>query len=345
MTSFNDLQQIIDRGEDTQTEFKEVLSEEVLRGLPTDLAAIANSQGGRIIFGVKDNKDLIGITLAGNEFDRISQCASNCHPAILAEPEEIRSGSQSFIIVKVPKSNLVHNDNKNRFPIRLGTTTQYLDGSGLVALLLERGVFRSEALQTSAFSSQQLRQERLALPESDAARILRHLTSKDPTIRLEALRDTMSVQYRIIFLENKKIADALGTLLSSEIEAEVKMLLNLLGGVAQWGSSEEKKIVAGWANTILRIGKAAASLELSKAALNVLMYSKHRGAVDLLDHWVTSLDDSSWTTLQLNTFWALRIELRGLAQDEMYKILEDPKANDAIKKRALAVLDVLRQIG
>jgi hypothetical protein len=29
----------------------------------------------------------------------------------------------------------------------------------------------------------------------------------------------------------------------------------------------------------------------------------------------------------------------------MYKILEDPKANDAIKKRALAVLDVLRQIG
>ena len=100
MTSVEELQQFIGRGEDTQTDFKEVLSEEVLRGLPTDLAAIANSQGGRIIFGVKDNKDPIGITLAGNEFDRISQCASNCHPAILAEPEEIRSGSRSFIVVK-----------------------------------------------------------------------------------------------------------------------------------------------------------------------------------------------------------------------------------------------------
>jgi predicted HTH transcriptional regulator len=93
MTSFNDLQQIIDRGEDTQTEFKAALSEEVLKGLPTDLAAIANSQGGRIIFGVTDDKDPVGIVLTGEEFNRISQCASNCRPVILAEPEEIRFGT------------------------------------------------------------------------------------------------------------------------------------------------------------------------------------------------------------------------------------------------------------
>jgi predicted HTH transcriptional regulator len=53
MTSVEELQKIIGRGEDTQTEFKAALSEEVLKGLPTDLAAIANSQGGRLIFGVR----------------------------------------------------------------------------------------------------------------------------------------------------------------------------------------------------------------------------------------------------------------------------------------------------
>ncbi len=342
MTSVEELRQIIGHGEDTQTEFKAELSEEVLKGLPTDLAAIANSQGGRIIFGVTDDKDPIGINLTGDDFNRISQCASNCLPAILVEPEDIRFGSRSFIVVKVPKSTLVHNDHQKKFPIRLGTTTHYLDALGLVTLLLERGLFKTEALQT--FQFQQVKQEKLAIPESEAARILAHLNSKDPTIRLEALRDLTSVQYRTIILTNQKIADSLGTILSSGNPAEVKALLDLLRGLTLWGSSEEKKVVEGWANTILKIGKASTSPDLSRAAFNVLMYSKHKGSVDLLLHWVTSLDDSGWTTFQPTNMLRDLGNQRSVAQDEMYKILEDSKADDGLKKRALAVLDVLRQI-
>jgi hypothetical protein len=73
------------------------------------------------------------------------------------------------------------------------------------------------------------------------------------------------------------------------------------------------------------------------------MYSKHKGVVDLLVQWVTSLDDTAWTLLQLTNNLRDLADNKSLAQDEMYKILES-KTVDAIKKRALAVLEVLRQI-
>lgn len=345
MTSVEELQRLIGQGEDTQTEFKAELSEEVLKGLPTDLAAIANSQGGRIIFGVSDDKDPIGITLTGGDLNRISQCASSCLPAILAEPEDIRFGSRSFIVVKIPKSTLVHSDHQKKFPIRLGTTTHYLDALTLVTLLLERGLFRTETPHTSQLQQfQQVKQEKLPIPNSEAAGILAHLNSKDPTIRLEALRDLTSVQYRTIILTSQKITDSLGRILTSGNPAEVKTLLDLLRGLALWGSSEEKKVVSGWASTILKVAKTSPSPDLSRSAFNVLMYSKHRGAVDLLLHWAASLDDSEWTAIQPANMLRDLAYQRTLAQDEMYKILEDPKTGEGVKKRALAVLEAIRQI-
>src|SRR4029077_2234469 len=191
MTSFNDLQQVIDRGEDTQTEFKEELSEEVLKGLPTDLAALANSQGGRIIFGGTDQKDPVGLTLTGDEFNRISQCASRCQPAVRAEPEEIRFGTLIFIVVKIPKSTIIHNDHQKKFPLRLGTTTHYLDALEITTILQERGFLKTE---TQSLQYQVPSREKLPFPEPEALKIVTRLKSKDPTIRAETLADLVSVQ-------------------------------------------------------------------------------------------------------------------------------------------------------
>ncbi len=147
MTSVNELRQLIEQGEDTQVEFKVEVSEDVLRDLPTRLAAIANSQGGRIIFGVANNKEPKGLTLKGDERDRISQSASNCAPPIPVELEEVRFGNRSFIVVRVPRSKVVHSDPQRKFPVRIGTITGYLDTFGLVSLLQERSIIRSENLQ------------------------------------------------------------------------------------------------------------------------------------------------------------------------------------------------------
>ncbi len=61
----------------------------------------------------------------------------NSDARMTSEPEEIRFRSRSFIVVKVPKSSLVHNDHQKKFPIRLGTMTHHLDALGLVNLLQE----------------------------------------------------------------------------------------------------------------------------------------------------------------------------------------------------------------
>lgn len=346
MTSVEELQHMISRGEDTQTEFKAVLSDDVLNRLSTNLAAMANSQGGRIIFGVTDQKDPVGLTLTGDEFNRISQCASNCLPAVRAEPEIIRFGTRSFIVVSIPKSTTIHNDHQKKFPLRLGTTTHYLDALEIATILQERGFLKSEGqlpVQYQSFQYQVPKQEKLPIPEPEATKIVARLRSRNPAIRAETLADLVSVQYRTLILSDARVADVLGTILLSDESEEIKQLFDLFRYMSLWGSADEKKVLSGWLSTVLKIGKTSASPDIQRASFNVLMYSKNKGAVDLLTDWVSNLEEQAWTVLQPWNLLRDLGDLKSLARDEMYKILDDSK-DEALRKRSLVVLNALRQI-
>ncbi|MFQ5910055.1 MAG: helix-turn-helix domain-containing protein, partial [Thermoplasmata archaeon] len=54
--NLDQLYELIRQGEDTQTEFRQELSKEALQRLSTNIAALANAEGGYIIFGVVDDK-------------------------------------------------------------------------------------------------------------------------------------------------------------------------------------------------------------------------------------------------------------------------------------------------
>jgi ATP-dependent DNA helicase RecG len=53
------LLQIIKKGEDSKTQFKVKIDS--VNGLTAEIGAFANTEGGRIIIGVSDNGEIVGI--------------------------------------------------------------------------------------------------------------------------------------------------------------------------------------------------------------------------------------------------------------------------------------------
>lgn len=146
---------------------------------------MANFQGGRIIFGVTQGKDPVGLDFQGDEREKISQQASNCRPAVKIDFEEITLGSRHFLVVKVDRSSVVHNDLNRRFPIRIGNTTDYLDASGLLALLQERRLLVVEGQEPQPTPTER---KRRPLSKSQVDLLSRTLASTNPSVRLEGLK-------------------------------------------------------------------------------------------------------------------------------------------------------------
>src|SRR5712691_2701527 len=137
--TLNDLQTLIERGENQNVEFKSEPTDDVIRGLSTDIDAFANAEGGRIVFGVEDKKEPSGCVLHGTEKKRISQEASKCRPPVSIELEDVPFGSKTFLVISVPRTGVVHSDDRDRFPLRIGEITSFMDGVLIAYRLSEKG--------------------------------------------------------------------------------------------------------------------------------------------------------------------------------------------------------------
>ena len=98
-----ELIELIGRGEDTRTQFKrDLTSPESLAG---DLVAFSNARGGRILVGVTDHGEIVG--LYGDDIRRVNQLVANVatnlvHPSVNPETENVAvAGGQVVMVVTV----------------------------------------------------------------------------------------------------------------------------------------------------------------------------------------------------------------------------------------------------
>jgi len=97
-----ELLEIVKKGEDSYTEFKEekVHSD----NLAAEIVAFANTEGGNLIVGVSDEGEIIGVTNLDKEMQRIDNiCANNCEPTVYATIEKLVIDDKKILIVKIPK--------------------------------------------------------------------------------------------------------------------------------------------------------------------------------------------------------------------------------------------------
>jgi hypothetical protein len=339
VTTLDELQQLIAQKENTRVEFKREVSDSVIQSMSTSVAAMSNAQGGVIIFGVTNQEEPAGCLLKGNDRDRISQEASNCQPVVKIELEEVPFGSRSFLLVKVPRSNVVHNDSQRKFPVRVGNITGYLDAYGVISLLQERGLIRPESAQQATSLTEQ---PRLPLSAKEMALLSRGLESVDPVIRLEAVRDLTATPFKQIVIEDPSIAKIVQHLLQSGSAEEKGLILDLVRHVANWGTAKEKEIVTSWMDIFTTMGKTSPP-EIARKAFDALQSARRREAVDVLLHWIKTRNDEDYTQLQPGSSLA-NISYYGLSsylRAGLYGLLENTP-DERIKKRTLEALKAVR---
>ena len=119
-----ELIELIGRGEDSRTQFKKGQDVTNAKSLAGEMAAFANSKGGRILIGIADDGSVIG--LQPDDIRRINQLISNTatdcvRPSINPETENISVDGKVVMVVIVPEGiSKPYADNDGVFWVKSG---------------------------------------------------------------------------------------------------------------------------------------------------------------------------------------------------------------------------------
>ena len=117
-----DLIELIGRGEDSRTQFKQTLTNP--ESLAGDLVAFSNSKGGQILIGVSDSGGVVG--LSAEDIRRINQLVSNTatnsvRPSINPTTQNISVGALVVMVVTVQEGiSKPYADNSGVFWVKSG---------------------------------------------------------------------------------------------------------------------------------------------------------------------------------------------------------------------------------
>ena len=96
-------------GEDSTMEFKREMPHR--DSMADEIAAFANAQGGTILIGIDDNKEIVGLEL--QELDKVEKmvveiCEDSIEPAVDFFTEKLRIDDKNLLRIEIPSSFFVH---------------------------------------------------------------------------------------------------------------------------------------------------------------------------------------------------------------------------------------------
>ena len=139
----SDLKILIEQGEGTTIEFKEGLSASFARGL----VAMANTIGGRILLGVRDDGSVTQQRDSNNLRARIQDIARNCDPPVKVLVEPVAD----VVVVHVRESDAKPVQCSEGFFWRQGAVTQKLSRDEIRDYFRKEGVIRFDTSISTKF--------------------------------------------------------------------------------------------------------------------------------------------------------------------------------------------------
>ena len=143
---FHSLTELIEKimlGEDSTIEFKREMPPQ-RNSLADEIAAFANSQGGVILIGVDDYREIVGLEL--QNLDNVEKtvveiCEDSIEPAVPIFTEKLRIDDKNLLKVEVPRSLFVHKT-PNGYFARQGSSKREMPTDQLARLLQSRSQAR-----------------------------------------------------------------------------------------------------------------------------------------------------------------------------------------------------------
>ncbi|MCL5981595.1 MAG: putative DNA binding domain-containing protein [Firmicutes bacterium] len=147
-----DLIKTIKKGEDSQTQFKERVDS--IDALAAEICAFANTQGGRIIIGVADKGELLGV----DDIHRLNQTISNAasgklEPPLSVTTENILCDDKLVVIINIPRGeNKPYAANRTDYWIKVGADKRRATREELRRLMQASGAMYADEMIIPATS-------------------------------------------------------------------------------------------------------------------------------------------------------------------------------------------------
>lgn len=130
-----ELNELIEEGENDRVEFKRKFSSP--EKIAKEMIAFANSKGGKILFGVDDDKSIVGVESEKGELELISTAAKfYCEPEVEFTTEIMLIKNKDIVVVNIDES-------KNK-PHRLVSDEEDEDSSKVYVRLGEKSILASK---------------------------------------------------------------------------------------------------------------------------------------------------------------------------------------------------------
>ena len=140
--SLTELLEKIMLGEDSTIEFKREMPHR--NSLADEIAAFANTQGGMILIGIDDNREIVGIEL--QKLDSVEKtvveiCNDSIEPTVPIFTEKLRIDDKNLLKIEVPRSLFVHKTSNGYFT-RQGSSKREMSTEQLARILQSRSQAR-----------------------------------------------------------------------------------------------------------------------------------------------------------------------------------------------------------
>lgn len=129
MMDVNKVQILVQEGEGLTVEFKEHYTPRI----DEDIVAFANTKGGVILLGVRDDRTVSGEKLTNDLKARINSIARNCNPPVLVKIKQL----QTIIAIEVPQGEEKPYNCSSGYFRRLDGTTQKMSNHELRTMFQE----------------------------------------------------------------------------------------------------------------------------------------------------------------------------------------------------------------
>ena len=161
MTDADMINVLIKEGEGLTVEFKEHFTPRI----DEDMVAFANTKGGVILLGVRDNRTVNGEKLTNDLKARINSVARNCNPPILPRIKQL----QNIIAIEVPQGEEKPYNCSSGYFRRLDGTTQKMSNHELRTMFQEHEKISFEEKTNRSVSWKDISREKIRnfLKEAD----------------------------------------------------------------------------------------------------------------------------------------------------------------------------------
>lgn len=136
-----DLVEIVKKGEDSHLQFKERIDS--VNALAAEICAFSNSDGGKLLVGVSDHGDIIGLT--GEQVGILNQlisnaCSQKINPPVSVTTENIPYADKIVVVINVPMGrNKYYTANGTDVWVKMGADKRRAGREEIQRLLQESG--------------------------------------------------------------------------------------------------------------------------------------------------------------------------------------------------------------